>query len=111
MSTVTKTRKQSKSKRSLRIGPAVNGVRGLVLTDAKGVRCGYELREIPVDFGRGFQLDKFEMEQADEDDRTYHVHLDKELGDSCTCKGYVFRPDRGCKHLAAVKTLVSLGKV
>jgi hypothetical protein len=82
MSTVTKTRKQSKSKRSLRIGNAVDGVRGLVITDAKGERCGYSLRELPVDFGRGFELTKFEMEQADEDDRTYHVHLDKELGDS-----------------------------
>src|ERR1700677_4944137 len=109
MATMTQTRKQSKSKRSVRIGAAVDGVRGLVITDAKGERCGYSLREIPVDFGRGFQLDKFEMEQAPDDDKTYHVHLDAELGDSCTCKGFVYRSK--CKHVDAMKTLVALGKV
>jgi SWIM zinc finger len=111
MATLTKTAAKGKGKvqRSLRIGAAVDGVRGLVITDSKGERCGYSLREIPVDFGRGFQLDKFEMEQAAADDRTYHVHLDAELGDSCTCKGFIYRSK--CKHVDAVKTLVALGKV
>ena len=110
MNSLTKNvRKVKTGKRSLRIGNAVNSVRGLVITDAKGVRCGYSLREIPVDFGRGFQLDKFEMEQAADDDKTYHVHLDAQLGDSCTCRGYVYKSK--CKHLDAVKTLVALGKV
>jgi hypothetical protein len=109
--TMTKTAKKSKVQRRVRISATVNGLRRMVITDAKGVRCGYYLREIPVDFGRGFQLDKFELEQASEDDRQYHVHLDAQLGDSCTCKGYCFRPDRGCKHLDAVRTLISLGKL
>ena len=58
---------------------------------------------------RNQKLDKFYTEEASEDDRTYHVHLDKELGDSCTCKGYVYRSK--CKHVDAIKTLVALGKV
>ena len=111
MASLTKTAAKGKGKvqRSVRIGAAVNGVRGLVITDSKGERCGYSLREIPVDFGRGYQLDKFEMEQADENDCTYHVHLDAELGDSCTCKGFCYRSK--CKHIDALKTLVALGKV
>lgn len=112
METMTKTAAKGKPKvqRSLRIGPLVDGVRNLVITDSKGVRCGYTIREIAVDFGRGFQLDKFEMEQAPEDDRRYHVHLDDELGDSCTCKGFLYhRQDKPCKHMAAIKTLVQLG--
>lgn len=60
MDTVTKTTTKGKSKRerSLKIGPAVNGIFGLSLT-TNGETKSYYLKEIPVDFGRGFQLDKF----------------------------------------------------
>jgi hypothetical protein len=110
MATMTKTRKQSKSKvqRSLRVGPLVDGVRCLVITDTKGERCGYSLREIPVDFGRGFELTKFEMEQADDEDRVYHVNLDA-TDATCTCKGACYTGH--CKHSAAVMKLVSLGTI
>ena len=110
METMTKTTKQGKAKiqRAVRIGEAVNGVRGMVITDAKGVQCGYWLRELAVDFGRGFELVKFDTEAANEDG-PYHVHLDAQLGDSCTCKGFVHRDK--CKHVDALKTLVALGKV
>src|SRR5438309_2055248 len=97
MNTLTKKTRQVKtSNRSLSVGPLTNGVRTLLLTKDE-ITTGYYLREIPVDFGRGFQLDKFLTEEADEDERTYHVHLDAELGDSCTCKGYVYRSK--CKHV------------
>ena len=94
MDTLTNTNGKVKSKRgerSLKIGPEVNGLRALALT-TNGETVSYYLKEIPVDFGRGFQLDKFYTEEANEDDRQYHVHLDKELGDSCTCKGFVLCP-------------------
>lgn len=111
MKTLTKTRKQSKPKvqRAVRIGPNLDGVRLLVITDSKGVRTGYELKELAVDFGRGFEVTKFEMEQAPEDDKTYHVHLDVQLGDSCSCRGGCYTGH--CKHIDALNTLVSLGKV
>lgn len=112
MNTLTHTNGNVKTSkrgaRSLRISDAVDGLRALALTK-DGATVNYYLKEIAVDFGRGFQLDKFYTEGAGEDDRTYHVHLDKELGDSCTCKGFVFRSK--CKHVDALKTLVAVGKV
>jgi hypothetical protein len=106
--TNAKVKTSKRGERALRISDAVDGLRALALTK-DGATVSYYLKEIPVDFGRGFQLDKFYTEQADEDERTYHVHLDKELGDSCTCKGFVYRSK--CKHVDALKTLVALGKV
>ena len=109
MQTLTETpkaRKVNKGLRSLRIGDAVNGVRQMVITK-DGERAGYSLREIAVDFGRGFELTKFDMEQANDDDKVYHVHLDAQLGDSCTCKGHIYQ--NKCKHVDAVKQLVSRG--
>ncbi len=113
MTTMTqnpKARKVSKSLRSLRIGQAVNGVRAMVLTQ-DGERCGYYLRELRVDFGRGFRLEKFDTDAgSDENERSYDVHLDAQLGNSCTCKGFLFhRHGKPCKHIAACETLVKLG--
>lgn len=101
----TRNRKNGKVKvqRSVRIGEPVNGARNMVITDSMGVPLSYTLREIPVDFGRGFQIDKI----GQTDDGPYHVHLDAELGDSCTCKGFVYGSK--CKHRDAVKTLVAMG--
>jgi len=110
MNTLTKTTAKGKSKgqRSVRIGEPTNGVRALALTK-DGITTGYFLRVIPTDFGRGFELTKFDTEDAADGEKVYHVHLDAELGDSCTCKGFIHRDK--CKHVDAVKTLVALGKV
>ena|SRR5437870_3748549 len=110
MATMTQTTTKGKSKRqrSVRIGNAVNGVRGLMI-EKDGEKCGYWLKEIAVDFGRGFELTKFDTEEAEDGEHVYHVHLDAQLGDSCTCKGHIYRSK--CKHVAAIKTLVALGKV
>jgi hypothetical protein len=112
MNTVTHTnatvKTSKRGERSLQVRDAVNGLRALALTK-DGATVSYYLKEIPVDFGRGLQLDKFYTEGVGEDDRTYHVHLDKELGDSCTCRGFIYRSR--CKHVDALKTLVALGKV
>ena len=105
----TTNRKVSKSLRSLRIGEATNGVRPLVITQ-DGERCDYHLRELTVDFGRGFEMTKFETDQgSDADERRYHVHLDNHLGDSCTCKGHSYQSK--CKHVDAIKVLIQLGKL
>jgi|SRR5579872_4452991 len=104
----TTQRKSKRGQRSLRIGDAVNGLRALALTK-DGATVNYYFREIPVDFGRGFQLDKFYSEASEDGQEVYHVHLDAQLGDSCTCKGFVHRDK--CKHVDAIKTLVALGKV
>jgi hypothetical protein len=107
----TQNRKQGKSKdqRAVRIGDATNGVRGMTITDAKGVKCGYCLKELTVDFGRGFELTKFDTEEAADGDHVYHVHLDAQLGNSCTCKGFIHRDK--CKHLDALRKLIEVGKV
>jgi hypothetical protein len=106
-SLVTKPRKVKPSIRSLRIGQPTNGVRALVITQ-DGERCGYFLKELAVDFGRGFEMTKFDCDDgSDASERTYHVHLDAQLGDSCTCKGFTYKSH--CKHLDACKKLVALG--
>lgn len=110
--TMTKTRRVKESLRSLRIGDACNGYRALVLSTG-GERVGYYLRELAVDFGRGFELVKFDTDEGtDAESNSYHVHLDAETGDSCTCKGFIYhRHGKPCKHIDALKTLVSMGKV
>ena len=73
-----------------------------------GERCGYMLKEIPVDFGRGFRLEKYAAGTgSDKDEAGYDVHLDEQLGDSCTCKGHTYKGK--CKHTDAVRFLVSRG--
>ncbi len=110
MTTVATRKKTGKGQRRARLGPVLpDGSRNLVLTDAKGIRCGYEVREIKADFGRGFALTKFEMEQAPALDRTYHVHLDGANGSSCSCPGGSYRDD--CKHAAALRALVARGSL
>ena len=115
MATLTqapRNRKVSKGLRSLRIGEPANGVRAMVITQ-DGARCGYFLRELAVDFGRGFELAKFDTDAgSDPTEHTYHVHLDAQAGDSCTCKGFIYhKHGKPCRHIAAVNTLIQLGKL
>jgi hypothetical protein len=111
MSSITCPNRKVKnsSLRSLRISDAINGVRTLVVTQ-DGERTFYDLKEIPTDFGRGFRLDKCaEGTGSDRDSNSYDVHLDEQLGDSCTCRGWCYKSK--CKHVAAVKTLIQLCKL
>jgi hypothetical protein len=109
-SVVTKGRKiKSSSLRSLRISDAINGARTLVIT-RDGDRVFYTLRELAVDFGRGFRLDKCaEGTGSDPEGDSYDVHLDEALGHSCTCKGWCYKGK--CKHVDAAAALVRLGKL
>ena len=112
MATLTETpksRKVSSSVRSLRISDPINGVRTLVIT-RDGDRVFYTLRELAVDFGRGFRLDKCAGGTgSDREADSYDVHLDDALGHSCTCKGWCYKAK--CKHVDAVAALVRLGKL
>ena len=106
---IPKARKVSSSVRSLRISDPINGVRTLVIT-RDGDRVFYTLRELAVDFGRGFRLDKCaEGTGSDREADSYDVHLDDALGHSCTCKGWCYRSK--CKHVDAAAALVKLGKL
>ena len=112
MATLTETpkaRKVSSAVRSLRISDPINGVRTLVIT-RDGDRVFYTLRELAVDFGRGFRLDKCAGGTgSDREADSYDVHLDAQLGNSCTCKGWCYKAK--CKHVDAAAALVRLGKL
>ena len=112
MATLTenpKARKVSSAVRSLRISDPINGVRTLVIT-RDGDRVFYTLRELAVDFGRGFRLDKCAGGTgSDREADSYDVHLDDALGHSCTCKGWCYKAK--CKHVDAAAALVRLGKL
>jgi hypothetical protein len=116
MATLTETpkaRKVSRSVRSLRISDPINGARTLVITQ-DGERTFYDLREIPCDIGgRGFRLDKtLEASGSDRDESSYDVRVDGSSDGSCTCKGFTYhKHQKPCKHLAAVRALVQLGKL
>ena len=111
MATLTETpkpRKVSSSVRSLRVSDAINGARTLVIT-RDGERVFYTLRELAVDFGRGFSLTKCcEGTGSDREADAYHVNVDGAC-DSCTCKGWCYKAK--CKHVDAAAALVRLGKL
>ena len=54
----------------------------------------YTLTRIPTDFGAGFEVKK---DYAPAGAGCHHVHLDQDLGDSCTCEAGVYRGQ--CRHL------------
>lgn len=111
--------KPAKQGRTLSFTVADNGLIALTITDER-VAKSYWVREIPADFGRGFEFTRFASEVeacgVPEDEREYHVHLDVtedgKRNDSCTCRHGTFRPNaKPCRHGAAVLKLRSLGKL
>jgi len=65
----------------------------------------YTLTRIDTDFGVGVEVTK----QFSEDGEVYHVHLDKTLGDSCTCPAGVYKG--ACRHLDMTREAVRRGLV
>jgi hypothetical protein len=65
----------------------------------------YRLRRIPSDVG-GVAV---EVAKQSEDGETYHVHLGRELGDSCDCPAGTYRGV--CRHLDMVREAHHLGLV
>jgi hypothetical protein len=106
-----KSRKVSSSVRSLRVSDPVNGARCLVIT-RDGDRVFYTLREVPCEIGgRGFRLDKtLEGSGSDRTENGYDVRVNGDQDGSCTCKGFTYhRRQKPCKHLDAVRFLISRG--
>jgi hypothetical protein len=106
--TKTQTRKPAKVTRSCSLGTASNGTRALKLTITTGNKTesfGYYLTETGADYGRGFRLEKFGVEQVEGQDSAYEVSIDPHGFDSCSCKG--FTRWAHCKHHEAIKMLVS----
>lgn len=66
-------------------------------------RSAYWFQPIQADWGQGFELEKFV------DGEVYHVHLDRENGHSCTCRGFL-RWDH-CKHVDSLLALAAKGMV
>src|SRR5256885_2004728 len=105
MSETTPSRKRVKPTRHARLSPVGESGRRILTLTAGRQAWVYWLDEVPCDFGRGFQLEKFEGGDV------YSVHLDA-AGDSCTCIGHLRHGHRTvCKHVGAVKALVSAGRL
>jgi hypothetical protein len=106
------TRKPAKVTRTASLGAACNGTRALKLTITTGKKIehfGYYLTETGADYGRGFHLEKFGVEQEEGEDRDYDVHLDPAGFDSCSCKG--FTRWHHCKHRDVIKMLVTSKRI
>ena len=81
----------------------------MVRAGAKAEQTHYILSEVPTDWGRGFLVRKFVVEGGEE----YQVHLDAQMGDSCTCLGHLRWSHRGtvCRHVGALKALIAAGRL
>src|SRR5688500_3050856 len=80
----------------------VSPVAGVLTVTGKRCHCSYRVEEFPADFGRGFVLRKL----AAGSDKT-EGHYSCLIGASaklCECKGFV--STGGCKHVAALVTLI-----
>ena len=102
----TRTTKAATITRSLDFGQSEGGALAIVteLHERKKSHHveskAYLLRRIPTDFGVGIEVAK-----QDETAEVYHVHLDKTLGDSCTCSAGVYRS--ACRHLDMCREAVN----
>jgi hypothetical protein len=114
----TKSRKPVKPARTVQLLGRPDPVGLVAITVGKG-RTAYLLERVPADFGTAFALTKLELVQVEpgvyeqRQAEPYHVHLDKALGHSCTCLGFLHRgmckDGRGCRHIAALAELRGRG--
>jgi hypothetical protein len=75
--------------------------RGGILVIVKGrLSTTYDLRLIPADWGRGFELRKWQKGLS----VIYHVNIDDEGHDSCDCLGHTQHGH--CKHVEAIRALM-----
>jgi hypothetical protein len=100
-----KTRKPRKVVRTVRFGLApFEGNPGIIDITVNGQTTSYFVRNIPTDFGRGFELEKFGTQGGDK----YHALLEED-GRSCDCKGFLAHGH--CKHADGILALVKAGKL
>jgi hypothetical protein len=97
--------KTRKVVRTVRFGLApFEGNPGIIDITVNGKTTCYFVRNVPTDFGRGFELEKFGTQGGE----IYHVLLEED-GRSCDCKGALKWGH--CKHADSVLKLVQLGKL
>jgi hypothetical protein len=106
----------------LRLGEPAGGegCRALLLTVGKE-KFGYYLEQLRADFGRGFRLVKFshQVEEGEPghydiliDPRDLKLPLDRPGRSTCDCKGHLTHGHKtACKHLAAIRKLLSEGSL
>ena len=71
----------------------------------------YLAREIPTDFGRGFQLEKQALD-TEEPAAVYFVNIGGLDGYSlCDCPGFTSSKRGGCKHSQGLEALLAVGKL
>ena len=71
----------------------------------------YLAREIPTDFGRGFQLEKQALD-TEEPAAVYYVNVGGLDGYSlCDCLGFTSSKRGGCKHSQGLEALLRVGKL
>lgn len=94
--------------RSLRILSEKDGVAVVRVIDGK-VSDDYRVERIPADFGKGFTITKVVGEVGPSSDTVHQVNIGNDGIDSCSCPGSIYRGR--CRHLAAVRVLISRGVI
>ncbi len=99
-----------KPARSVRVLLPVFGSNpGIIAVTVGGLRRDYWLYPLAADFGRGFRVEGFASQLADEgEERDYQVNVNGRQS-SCTCKGFCRWGH--CKHLGALSALIERGKL
>jgi hypothetical protein len=103
MSTMSTRRPRVKPDRRCHLSAGEDGARRILTLFVGREAFLYFLAAIACDYGRGFELEKFEGGEV------YHVHFDKGLGDSCTCLGFLRHGH--CKHRDALAALQAAGRL
>ena len=112
MATVRTPRPRVKPARAVQLLSRPDPVGLLAITVGRG-RTAYLLEYVPADFGTAYALVKLALVEQEpgvfeqRPECVYHVHFDRELGDSCDCRGFVAH--RHCKHHGALAELVRRG--
>jgi hypothetical protein len=96
---------RAKPERRIRLFAApIATMRGVVRITVGTEAKHYFLAPVPCDFGRGFQLEGFELEGG----AKYAVCLDGEKT-SCECKGFLKHGH--CKHVEGLAALVKASRL
>ena len=113
MNSSTRKTKGATITRNLDIVPSVSGEYAIgIVTELHQLKTVqhvktdlYHLRRVPSDIG-GVAV---EVAKQSEEGETYHVHLGRELGDSCDCPAGTYRGV--CRHLDMARQAVTEGKL
>jgi len=111
MLTQERTTKAARITRTIAVGLRMDlSTYGLVLevtqrkTKERLTQSFYTLKRILADFGIGVLVQK---EYQPTSEVVHHVHLDKQLGDSCTCEAGVYKGQ--CRHVEMCREALRRG--